>query len=102
MEATLAWYDLDEQQYHEIAVPTQAEVLSLVGDIARGSEGQPAVRAHAVLGLSDGTTRGGHLLQATVRPVLEVSLTESPGPLSKTFRPEFGQALIDLDDKPFT
>jgi predicted DNA-binding protein with PD1-like motif len=101
-EATLGWYDLDEQKYHDIAVPTQAEVLSLVGDIADGPDGRPAVHAHAVLGLSDGTARGGHLLQATVRPVLEVSLTESPGRLGKTFRPEFGLALIDLDDEPLT
>jgi predicted DNA-binding protein with PD1-like motif len=101
-EATLGWYDLTTQAYQAIGVPTQAEVLSLVGDIARGPEGRPAVHAHAVLGLRDGTTRGGHLLQATVRPVLEVSLTESPGRLSKTFRPEFGLALIDLGDKPLT
>jgi len=96
-EATLGWYDLDAQEYREHPVDTQAEVLSLLGDIALGPDGSPTVHAHAVLGLSDGTTRGGHLLQATVRPVLEVSLTENPGHLAKTFRPEFGLPLVDLD-----
>ena len=95
-EATLGWYDLDAKDYREIPVGQQAEVLSLLGDVARGPDGDPAVHAHAVLGLADGSTRGGHLLKATVRPTLEVVLTEAPGHLSKTFRPEVGLALIDL------
>jgi len=95
--ATLGWYDLDAQEYREIPVEEQAEVLSLVGDIVRGPDGGPAVHAHAVVGLRDGSTRGGHLIGGTVRPTLEVVLTESPARLSKSFRPEFGLALIDLD-----
>lgn len=94
--ATLGWYDLPAQEYREIPVDEQAEVLSLVGDVARGPDGGPAVHAHAVLGLRDGSTRGGHLLSATVRPTLEVVLTEVPTHLAKTYRPEFGLALIDL------
>jgi uncharacterized protein len=84
-------------EYHKIPVGEQAEVLSLVGDVVRGPDGGPAVHAHAVLGLRDGSTRGGHLLQGIVRPTLEVALTESPGRLRKSFRPEFGLALIDLE-----
>lgn len=95
--ATLGWYDLDAQEYREIRVEEQAEVLSLIGDVARGPDGAAAVHAHAVLGLRDGSTRGGHLLAATVRPTLEVVLTERPAELAKTFRPEVGLALIDLD-----
>ena len=52
---------------------------------------------HAVLGLSDGTTRGGHLLEGLVWPTLEVVIRESPTPLHKTNRPEIGLPLIDLD-----
>ncbi len=33
---------------------------------------------------------------AVVRPTLEVVLTESPAHLRKSFRPEYGLALIDL------
>ena len=94
--ATLGWYDLDAQEYHRIPVEEQAEVLSLVGDVATGPDGGPAVHAHAVVGLHDGSTRGGHLLEAVVRPTLEVVLTESPAHLRKSFRPEYGLALIDL------
>jgi len=52
---------------------------------------------HAVLGLSDGTTRGGHLLEAEVWPTLEVIIRETPAVLRKTDRPELGIAVIDLD-----
>jgi len=95
-EATLGWYDLDEQEYRHIPIQEQAEVLSLIGDVAVGPDGKPAVHAHAVLGLRDGSTRGGHLLSGTVRPTLEVALTESPARLAKTYRPELGLSLIDL------
>jgi predicted DNA-binding protein with PD1-like motif len=94
--ATVGWYDLDGQEYREIPVDEQAEVLSILGDVARGKDGSPAVHAHAVLGLPDGSTRGGHLLKGTVRPTLEVVIRETPAELHKTFRPEFGLALIDL------
>jgi hypothetical protein len=50
-----------------------------------------------VLGLSDGTTRGGHLLEGTVFPTLEVVVTETPAQLRKVMRPDIGIALIDLD-----
>jgi uncharacterized protein len=96
--ATLGWYDLDAQEYRKIPVDEQAEVLSLVGDMVRGPDGGPAVHAHCVVGLRDGSTRGGHLLEAVVRPTLEVVITQSPAWLKKTFRPEFGLALIDLAD----
>lgn len=94
--ATVGWYDLEAQEYRKIPVDEQAEVLSLIGDVARAPDGGPAVHAHVVLGLQDGSTRGGHLLEAHVRPTLEVVITESPARLAKTYRPEFGLALIDL------
>jgi uncharacterized protein len=51
---------------------------------------------HAVLGLSDGTTRGGHFLKGIVRPTLEVTVVETPAHLRRHKRPELGIALIDL------
>ena len=70
-------------------------MLSLVGDIAQ-EKGKPKVHAHVVLGRSDGRTRGGHLLEARVRPTLEVMLVESPEHLQKEHDPESGLALIRL------
>ncbi len=66
------------------------------GDVAAGQDG-PILHVHAVLGLSDGTTRGGHLLEGRVFPTLEVVVTETPAQLRKVLRPDIGIALIDLD-----
>ena len=60
-------------------------------------DGQDVVGdVHAVLGLSDGTTRGGHLLDGRVYPTLEAVVTETPARLRKVMRPDIGIALIDL------
>ena len=93
--ATVGWYDRRRRQYRRIVVDEQCEVLSLAGDVAIGDE-EPQLHVHAVLGLADGSTRGGHLLEGRVWPTLEVIIRESPAELRKTFRPEVGLALIDL------
>ena len=94
--ATVGWFDLKRRAYRPIAVDEQCEALSLIGDVAMGDDGAPTLHAHAVLGLSDGSTRGGHLLRAIVRPTLEVTLVETPAHLRRRRRPELGLALIDL------
>ena len=95
-DAVLGFFDRKEKDYKRIPQEGQAEVLSLIGDVALQEDGEPGVHAHAVLGLPDGSTRGGHLIEAHVWPTLEVVLTESPKHLRRTFRPELGLALIDL------
>ena len=94
--ATVGWFDRAAKQYRRIPVDEQCEVLSLIGDVAEGQDG-PILHAHVVLGLSDGTTRGGHLLEGLVFPTLEVVVTETPAELRKVMRPDLGIALIDLD-----
>lgn len=94
--ATVGWFDLAAKTYRKIAVDQQCEVLSAIGDIAIDDKGKPSLHAHVVLGLSDGTTRGGHLLSGAVRPTLEVTLVETPAHLRRKQRPELGLALIDL------
>jgi predicted DNA-binding protein with PD1-like motif len=94
--ATVGWFDRAARDYRRIRVDQQCEVLSLLGDVAEGQDG-PIVHMHVVLGLSDGTTRGGHLLEGRVFPTLEVVVTETPAQLRKVMRPDIGIALIDLD-----
>jgi predicted DNA-binding protein with PD1-like motif len=98
--ATLGFFDLAEKEYVRIPVDEQAEVLSLVGDLSMGSDDELALHAHVVLGLRDGSTRGGHLLEARVRPTLEVMVTESLAPLHRRYRKDLGLTLIDLGDDP--
>ncbi len=92
-EVLLGWFDRERKEYREIPVVEQVEMLSLNGDVAL-SDGKPAVHAHAVVGCADGSTRGGHLLRAHVKPTLEVIIDETPGYLRKRHDPESGLALI--------
>ncbi len=95
-DATLGYFDRERREYKKIPLAEQVEVLSLIGDIAVKEDGTPQVHAHVVVGRSDGTTRGGHLLEAHVWPTLEVVIVESPAHLRKKTDPETGLALISL------
>lgn len=97
--AMLAYFDWEQKRYCEIPVPQQAEVLTLAGDIALDQDGGPKIHVHAVLGRRDGSTVGGHLMSARVRPTLEVVITESPVHLRRRHDPQSGLTLIDPDLK---
>ena len=94
--AKVGWFDFDAKKYKPIAVGEQCEVLSLLGDIAEGDDGKASLHLHAVLGLSDGSVRGGHLLEGIVRPTLEVTITETAAHLRRKKRKDLGIALIQL------
>jgi predicted DNA-binding protein with PD1-like motif len=59
-----------------IPIDEKSELVSLDGTISM-RDGQPNVHLHAVVALSDGTTRGGHVLELHVSPVAEVSIVTS-------------------------
>ena len=94
--ATLGYFSWEKKDYVKIPVEEQVEVLSLTGDIAI-QDGKAKVHAHAVLGRRDGSTVGGHLLAASVRPTLELMLTESPAHLRRVYDPATGLALIKIE-----
>lgn len=94
-DALLGYFDWQTKQYKRIAVDEQVEVLSLLGDVAVAEEG-PSLHLHAVLGKADGSTVGGHLLAAHVRPTLEVILIQPPSYLRKRRDPTTGLPLIAL------
>jgi uncharacterized protein len=93
---TLGFFELTKRDYKRIAIQEQVELMSLVGNIARDDKGDPKLHAHVVVGKSDGTAHGGHLLDAHVRPTLEVVLVESSQHLRRTMRGAYGLALLDL------
>jgi hypothetical protein len=94
-DVTLGYFDRQRKDYKKIPIEQQVEVLSLVGDIAL-KDGKPQVHAHVVVGMSEGTARGGHILAAHVWPTLEVVLSESPRHLRRKIDAETGLALIEL------
>ena len=95
--AVVGYFDWEKKKYMPIPVDSQVEVITLVGDIAEDEKGEPSLHAHTVLGLPDGTTRGGHLMEGHVRPTLEITLTETPAHLVRKKKPELGLALIDIE-----
>jgi predicted DNA-binding protein with PD1-like motif len=94
-DVILGYFDWETKEYRRIPLLEQVEVLSLIGDVAQ-KDGEPTVHAHVVVGRSDGTTRGGHLIEGHVRPTLEVIITESPEHLCKEIDQESGLALIRI------
>jgi predicted DNA-binding protein with PD1-like motif len=94
-DVTLGYFNWEKKEYQKIPVNEQVEVLSLIGDVAQ-EKGKPKVHVHILVGRSDGSTRGGHLMEGHVRPTLEVILTESPAHLRKEHDEESGPALIRL------
>jgi predicted DNA-binding protein with PD1-like motif len=98
-KATVGWFDFEKKTYKKIDIAEQCEVLSAIGDIAVGDDGKASLHVHVVLGLSDGTTRGGHLLEGRVRPTLEVVLIDTPVHLRRKKKADLGIALIDLEKR---
>jgi predicted DNA-binding protein with PD1-like motif len=92
--ATFAWFSDERRMFKKIRIDSQVEVVSMIGDIALAN-GKPAVHAHAVVALSDGTTRGGHVIEARVWPTLEVMVTVEPLAMRKRLDQETGLSLID-------
>jgi predicted DNA-binding protein with PD1-like motif len=92
----LQYFNPEQKAYEDIPVDQQVEVLSLTGNVALERDGIK-IHAHAVVGLRDGSTRGGHLKEAYVFPTLEVIVEETPSYLRRRYDAETGLTLIDLD-----
>ena len=72
----LGFYNDETGGFDEIPLTEgHVEVLSLMGEITR-EDGEPKVHGHVVLGRSDGSTVGGHLLRGIVQPILIANVFE--------------------------
>lgn len=94
-DVTLGFFERESKDYRRIPLREQVEAVSLVGDVAL-KRGEPQVHAHVVVGRSDGSAYGGHLLEAHVWPTLEVVLVETPAHLQRQLDEETGLPLIRL------
>jgi predicted DNA-binding protein with PD1-like motif len=92
---TLGYFELQKRDYKHIEVDEQVEVVSLIGNLAAGNDG-PKLHAHVVVGKSNGSAYGGHLIEGRVRPTLEIVLVETTSHHRRRSDPATGLALIDL------
>lgn len=80
IKAVLAWYDPKVRAFKQIVVNEKCEISGVTGTIAPDAQGKPNVHLHLVLTRQDGSTVSGHLISATVDPILEVFVTDlGPG-----------------------
>jgi predicted DNA-binding protein with PD1-like motif len=98
-DVVLGYFERERKEYKHIPLKEQVEVLSFGGNIAL-AQGKPKVHAHVVVGKSDGTAHGGHLLEAYVWPTLEVIVVESPQYLRRITDDETGLALLTPSGMP--
>jgi uncharacterized protein len=88
-EATLGYLDWNKKDYASNPVQEQAEVASMVADVAFSPLGEPTLHINVVAGKRDGTAFAGH-----VRPTLEVIFNSAPFHPKKVHDPQSGLALI--------
>lgn len=71
--ALLAFGDPKLNAFKKIPITDKCELVSLVGDIAE-RDGKPYVHLHAVVAFADGSTKAGHVMEAHVAPIAEISV----------------------------
>jgi hypothetical protein len=71
LTAKLGWTDPKFRALKEIDVTRKCELVSLVGNISL-ARGHPYVHLHAVVSFFDGSTQGGHVIEARVAPIAEI------------------------------
>jgi uncharacterized protein len=71
--ALLGWGDPEIGGFKKIEIEDKTEIVSLIGDIALRN-GEPYVHVHMIVGSQDGSTKAGHLIEARIAPVGELTV----------------------------
>ena len=79
--ATLGWGDSAKGwAFKQTVIDQKCEVVSLVGNISL-RDGNPYVHIHVVVSFPDGSTKGGHLIDAHISPIAEIFVVETESAL---------------------
>ena len=71
--ALLGWGDPDVGGFRKIEIKDKTEIVSLIGEISMRN-GEPFVHVHMIVGSADGSTKAGHLLEAHISPLGEITV----------------------------
>lgn len=80
ISAKLGWGSPTIPGMKEIDVTQKCELVSLTGNISMRGQ-HPYVHLHGVVAFSDGSTKGGHVIEAHVDPIAEIFLVTTAAPL---------------------
>jgi predicted DNA-binding protein with PD1-like motif len=94
-KARFGWFDRTRKAFRHIPIKEQAELISMIGNVALVN-GTPQIHAHCAVGLRDGQMRGGHLLEAIAWPTLELFFTAFPTTLIKEHDDETDLSFFNL------
>lgn len=86
----IAYYDIAKQKYKYQKFIPSMEVLSLNGNLGT-FEGQPIVHAHVALADSNYVVRGGHVKEAYVSLILEITIVPTTKPITRETNKEFAE-----------
>ncbi len=84
--ATLGWGDPEKGGVKTIPVDQKCELASFLGNIAM-QRGKVYVHAHAVVSFSDGSTKGGHVVDAHANPFVEIFVVSTDSPTAASSNP---------------
>lgn len=89
----LAYFNRSSKKYEEHNFKEFFEVTSLLGNITQ-KEGKPFLHVHGNFGRRDLSVLGGHVMSASVFPILEVVITPTTNRALRKFNKELGLNVI--------
>jgi predicted DNA-binding protein with PD1-like motif len=89
----LAFFNHRSKKYEEHGFEEFLEVTGLLGNITR-KDGKPFLHAHGTFGRRDMSVVGGHLISATVFPLMEVVITPTKNRATRRFDEKTGLNVI--------
>ena len=92
-ELNLAYYNHGTKKYEEHSFREFMEVTSLLGNVTQ-SDGKPFLHVHGTFGRRDLSVVAGHVVSATVFPLLEVVVTPTKNIAVRRFDEELGLKVI--------
>jgi predicted DNA-binding protein with PD1-like motif len=92
-DVTVAFYYLETKQYQTKLFEGTYELVSLNGNITF-FEGKRFIHIHAALGTSDYNIVGGHIMDATVGPSAEITITPLSGKIHRKHDEEIDLKLM--------
>ena len=96
LEATLGFYDLDQQEYRWRQFDGLREIVSLTGNVAYDENGEFIFHLHGVLGDENYQTVGGHVKDLTAGATVELFIHRAYQPTKRKSDPSVGLKTLDL------